>query len=132
LRKASAYKKCLVRLEGRFSFFDMIPFLIAGGTILTSLVIPEEPDLMNHTLAGEKVKAKEVVCRNAWGTPMLPDGKGSYSLIAPIDPVLIERSLIQPPKTDAPTYVPGKPYVLPSMVNAMAEPAKETPAVETR
>lgn len=110
----------------------MIPFLIAGGTILTSLVIPEAPDLMNHTLAGEKVKAKEVVCRNAWGTPMLPNGKGSYSLISPINPTLIERSLIQPPKTDAPTYVPGKPYALPSLANAAAEPAKETPTIETR
>jgi len=93
----------------------MIPFLIAGGSILTTLVMPEEVDLKNHTLAGAEIKAKEVVCRNAWGTPMLPDGRGSYSLIAPIDPVLIERSLIQPPKTDAPTYIPDKPYKLPSM-----------------
>ncbi len=96
----------------------MIPFLIAGGSLLTTLVIPDEPDLKNHTLAGAEVKAKEVVCRNAWGTPMLPDGRGSYSLIAPVDPVLIERSLIQPPKTDAPTYIPGQPYKLPSSVAA--------------
>ncbi len=109
----------------------MIPFLIAGGTILGTLVLPEEPDLSNHTLAGAKVKAAEVVCRNAWGTPMLPDGKGSYSLIAPVDPVLIERSLIQPPKTDAPVYVPGKPYVLPSMAAVLAE-NPEAAAAETR
>lgn len=93
----------------------MILLLIAGGTILTTLVMPDEVDLKNHTLAGAEVKAKQVVCRNAWGTPMLPDDRGSYSLIAPVDPVLIERSLIQPPKTDAPTYIPDKPYILPSM-----------------
>ena len=96
----------------------MIPFLIAGGAILSTLVIPEEPDLNNHTLAGAKVKAKEVVCRNMWGTPMMPDGRGSYSLIAAPDPVLIQRSLIQPPKTDAPTYVPGQPYKLPVTADA--------------
>lgn len=93
----------------------MIPFLIAGGSVLTTLVAPEPVDTMNHTLLGVKVKAKEVVTRNAWGTPMMPNGKGSYSLIAPPDPVLIERSLIQPPKTDAPTYYPGKPYPLASL-----------------
>jgi hypothetical protein len=49
---------------------------------------------------------------------MLPDGRGSYSLIAPVDPILIERSLIQPPKTDAPTYIPGQPYKRPSSVAA--------------
>lgn len=99
----------------------MIPFLIAGGAVLTTLATPEPADTINHTLLGVKVKAKEVVARNAWGTPMMPDGKGSYSLIAPPDPVLIERSLIQPPKTDAPTYVPGKPYKLASQA---AEPEK--------
>jgi hypothetical protein len=109
----------------------MIPFLIAGGTIITTLVFPEEPDLMNHTLAGAKVKAKEVVCRNAWGTPMLPTGKGSYSLIAAPDPILIERSLIQPPKTDAPTYVPGKPYILPS-IGAVSAETKDLSAAESR
>jgi hypothetical protein len=81
---------------------------------------------MNHTLLGAKVKAKEVVCRNMWGTPMMPDGKGSYSLIAPPDPVLIERSLIQPPKTDAPVYVPGQPYKLPSMANEPEKPPVPT------
>lgn len=101
----------------------MIPFLIAGGSVLTTLVAPEPVDLNNHTLLGVKVKAKEVVARNMWGTPMLPDGKGSYSLIAPPDPVLIERSLIQPPKTDAPPYHPDKPYLLPSQAAA----AKENP-----
>lgn len=101
----------------------MIPFLIAGGSIITSLVMPEEVDLKNHTLAGAQVLAKEVVCRNAWGTPMLPDGKGSYSLIAPVDPVLIERSLIQPPKTDAAIFHPDKPYKLKSTEAAPEEVA---------
>ena len=105
----------------------MIPFLIAGGSVLTTLVTPEPVDTINHTLLGVKVKAKEVVARNAWGTPMMPDGKGSYSLIAPPDPVLIERSLIQPPKTDAPTFVPGKPYKL---ANQPAEPEKPAASQE--
>lgn len=111
----------------------MIPFLIAGGSVLTTLVTPEPVDTMNHTLLGAKVKAKEVVARNMWGTPKMPNGKGSYSLIAPLDPVLIERSLIQPPKTDAPTFVPDKPYKLPSMENNPEEPlpTKPLPVVQT-
>jgi hypothetical protein len=96
----------------------MLPFIIAGGSLITSFVAPDEPDMINHLLSGTKVKASEVVCRNRWGTPMMPDGKGSYSLIAAPDPILIERSLIQPPKTDAPVYRPGQPYVLPSMAAA--------------
>ena len=111
----------------------MIPFLIAGGSVLTTLVTPDPVDTMNHTLLGAKVKAKEVVCRNMWGTPMMPDGKGSYSLIAAPDPVLIERSLIQPPKTDSPIFVPGQPYKLPSMVSEpekLPVPAELLPAVQ--
>jgi len=38
---------------------------------------------------------------------MMPDGKGSYSLIAAPDPQLIERSLTQPPLTPAPVFRPG-------------------------
>ena len=111
----------------------MIPFLIAGGSVLTTLVTPEPVDTMNHTLLGAKVKAKEVVFRNMWGTPMMPDGKGSYSLIAPPDPVLIERSLIQPPKPEAPVYMPGQPYKLPSMENEpekLPSPAEPLPVVQ--
>lgn len=114
----------------------MIPFLIAGGSILTTLVTPEPVDIPNHTLLGVKVKSKEVVSRNMWGTPMMPDGKGTYSLIAPPDPVLIERSLIQPPKTDTPTFVPDKPYKLPSMKDepeanpAPAAPVEPLPVVQ--
>lgn len=51
----------------------------------------------NHTLAGEKIPSSKVVCRNQWGTPMLPDGKAGYSLIAPIKTNLISQSLWIPP-----------------------------------
>jgi hypothetical protein len=111
----------------------MIPFLIAGGSIVNTLVAPEPVDTLNHTLLGVKVKAKEVVSRNMWGTPMMHDAKGSYSLIAPPDPVLIERSLIQPPKTDAPTFVPDKPYKLPSMIDELEvnpAPAEPLPVLQ--
>ncbi|MCX6968916.1 MAG: hypothetical protein NTV93_02015 [Verrucomicrobia bacterium] len=78
--------------------------LIAGGAFVGAFTAPQEPDMMNHTLRGELIPAKEVVCRNMWGTPMLPDGKGGYSLIAPINPEFIAESLIQPPKPiDGPT-----------------------------
>jgi len=72
--------------------------LIAGGAFLGAFSAPKEPEMMNHTLRGEMIPAKEVVCRNMWGTPMLPDGKGGYSLIAPINPQFIAESLVQPPK----------------------------------
>ena len=71
--------------------------LIAGGAFIGTFSTPKEPDMMNHTLRGEMVLAKEVVCRSMWGTPMLPDGKGGYSLIAPINPGFIALSLVQPP-----------------------------------
>lgn len=99
----------------------MIPFLIAGGAVVSVFVAPQLPDIMNHTLAGTPVKASEVVCRTRWGTPMMPDGKGSYNVTASPDPVFIERSLIQPPKTDAPVFSPASPYLLPSQVKAAAE-----------
>ena len=72
--------------------------LIAGGAFLSAVSVPKEPEMMNHTLRGELIPAKEIVCRNMWGTPMLPDGKGGYSLIAPINPQFIAESLVQPPK----------------------------------
>ena len=78
--------------------------LIAGGAFIGAFSAPQEPEMMNHTLRGESIPAKEVVCRNMWGTPMLPDGKGGCSLIAPINPEFIAESLIQPPKPiDGPT-----------------------------
>jgi len=73
--------------------------LIAGGAFIGAFSAPKEPDMMNYTLRGrvEMVLAKEVVCRNMWGTPMLPDGKGGYSLVAPVNQEFIARSLVQPP-----------------------------------
>jgi len=78
--------------------------LIAGGAFLGIFVPPKEPDMINHTLRGDSVLAKEVVCRNRWGTPMMPTGNGGYSLIAPVSPELIAKSLIQPPRTDGPVF----------------------------
>jgi len=75
----------------------MLPLFLAGSAFLGAMTQPE-PELFNHTLRGERILAKEVVCRSRWGTPMLPDGKGSYSLIAPINQEFINRSLMQPPK----------------------------------
>jgi hypothetical protein len=90
----------------------MIPLLIAGGSIISTFTAPQLPEMMNHTLSGTPVKAHEVVCRSRWGTPMMPDGMGSYKLTAPPNAAYIERSLIQPPKTDAPIFRPGEPYIV--------------------
>ena len=84
----------------------MLPLFLAGGAFLGAFTQPE-PELYNHTLRGERILAKEVVCRNRWGTPMLPDGKGGYSLIAPINPEFIAQSLIQPPITGGPVFRPA-------------------------
>ncbi len=91
----------------------MFPLLIAGGTFLGTLTTQTgglttqaEIDMYNHTLRGERILAREVVCRNRWGTPMLPNGKGGYSLIAPINQEFIAQSLIQPPKTDGYVFRP--------------------------
>jgi len=82
--------------------------LIASGALLGAASAPKEPEMMNHTLRGEPILAKEIVCRNMWGTPMLPDGKGGYSLVAPINPQFIAESLVQPPK---PLDGPASRYV---------------------
>jgi len=37
---------------------------------------------------------------------MLPDGKGGYSLIAPINQEFIEQSLVQPPITKGTVFRP--------------------------
>lgn len=100
----------------------MIPLLIAGGSIISTFTAPQLPEMMNHTLNGTPVKAAEVVCRDRWGTPMMPDGKGSYNIAATPNAVNIQRSLIQPPKTEAPIYFPGRPY-LPVPVAAEPNPA---------
>ena len=77
--------------------------------------------MMNHTLRGELIPAKEVVCRTRWGTPMLPDGKGSYSLISPINPEFIALSLIQPPKTAGPVYRPASILLVQATVPAAVQ-----------
>jgi hypothetical protein len=83
----------------------MFPLLLAAGAFLGAITQPDF-ELYNHTLRGERILAKQVVCRNRWGTPMLPDGKGGYSVIAPINPEFIARSLIQPPITRGPVFRP--------------------------
>jgi len=75
---------------------------LAGGAFLGMIAPEPEVVTMNHTLRGELIPSNEVVCRNRWGTPMLPDGKGGYSLIAPINPEFISFSLVQPPKSPKP------------------------------
>ncbi len=85
--------------------------ILAGGAFLSVLVPQPEPEMYNHTLLGERILAREVVCRNRWGTPMLPNGKGGYSLIAPINQEFIEMSLTQPPKTAS--MAPFRPSVEP-------------------
>lgn len=89
----------------------MLPLLLAGGAFLGALTQPE-PELSNHTLRGELVLAKEVVCRSRWGTPMLPDGKGGYSLIAPINQEFIAQSLVQPPITAGTVFRPESKLVV--------------------
>jgi len=78
--------------------------------------------MYNHTLRGERVLAKEVVCRNMWGTPMLPDGKGGYSLIAPINPEFIERSLFQPPISSGTAWRPSLTVVVNTPSPALPTP----------
>jgi hypothetical protein len=85
----------------------MLWFLLAGNVFLSPVSSETKTDLINHTLNGETVRAEQVVCRNRWGTPMLPDGKGGYSLIAPINNEFIARSLTQPPRTDGPIFRPA-------------------------
>jgi hypothetical protein len=87
--------------------------LIAGGMFFSTPTVnqPDEPDLTNYTLLAERVLAREVVTRNRWGTPMLPDGKGGYSVIASVNPDFISASLIQPPKTGGPVFRPARPTV---------------------
>ena len=82
--------------------------LIAGGAFISTFVAPKEIPMMNHILRGDEILAKQVVCRNRWGTPMLPTPACGYSLIGdsliagvrlgdPINPTLVARSMLQPP-----------------------------------
>jgi len=92
----------------------MLPILIAGGVFLGTPQATQtqpEPELTNVTLLRETVLAKEVVTRNRWGTPMLPDGKGGYSVIQKINPDYIAQSLIQPPLTRGPVFRPSAPVI---------------------
>lgn len=96
-------------------------FLIAGGTsFLGNLQFPDEVQMMNHTLAGEKIPSAQVVCRNRWGTPMLPDGKAGYSVIAPIKKGLITQSLWIPPVSGS------RPK--PALASTTVAPAPVSPA----
>lgn len=89
--------------------------LIAGGaSFLGTLDAPPSVVMMNHTLAGEKIPSKQVVCRDRWGTPMLPDGKAGYSIIAPIKKSLIAQSLWIPPLCgERPKGKPAEPVSSP-------------------
>jgi hypothetical protein len=86
---------------------------LAGGALLAAVAPQPEVELYNHTLRGDRVLAQEVVCRYRWGTPMLPDGKGGYSLIAPINQEFIAQSLVQPPKSPMAPFRPSVEPVLP-------------------
>lgn len=86
----------------------MLSLLLAGGSFLGAVSQPAPVvETYNHTLRGERILSNEVVCRSRWGTPMLPDGKGGYSLIAPINQEYIERSLFQPPKSQGAPFRPA-------------------------
>ncbi len=104
----------------------MLPLLLAGGAFLgaatqSSYMTVADSDLYNHTLRGERVLAKEVVCRNMWGTPMLPDGKAGYSIIAPINLEYIRQSLIQPPATSGPVFRPAETIVTTTTTTVIEE-----------
>ena len=94
----------------------------------------EWPDVENHLLKGDRIPGSQVVCRDRWGTPMLPDGKGGYSLIAPINQTWIKESLMIPP--DFPrgmvAYRPMPPVVVETVEAPapapIAPPASMTPA----
>lgn len=91
---------------------------MGGSTASGRGIVMEVPqvDLYNHTLLGERVLANEVVCRYRWGTPMLPDGTGGYSLIAAINPEFIAQSLIIPPLTSGPVYNPAATLTAPDIL----------------
>lgn len=110
--------------------FLLIPslFLAGGSSFLGNLEIPDAPVMNNHTLAGEKISSSKVVFRNRWGTPMLPDGKAGYSLIAPIKTNLIAQSLWIPPVSGsrpkpAPFVAVPVPVVAAPVVAPVVSPA---------
>ena len=105
-------------------FLGLLPkLLIAGGSsFLGTLQLPPSEVINNHTLAGEKIPSTKVVCRDRWGTPMLPDGKAGYNLIAPIKKGLIAQSLWIPP-----VYA-RKPVKTPPAVEATVTSPATTPS----
>jgi len=110
-------------------FFCILPkLLIAGGaSFLGNLELPSNPVINNYTLGGEKVRSTEVVCRDRWGTPMLPDGKGGYSVIAPVKKDLIAQSLWIPPvHGEKPAQAPAVAPAAPSASPAVAAPVPST------
>jgi hypothetical protein len=107
------------------AFFPKL--LIAGGaSFLGTLSIPSQPALENHTLAGEKVKATNVVCRTCWGTPMPPDERAGYRVTAPLRGSLIRESLWVPPVNNA------KPSFKPVPVSKQPTATPASPAVQTQ
>ncbi len=106
---------------------------LAGSSVIAPMVapaasqqpilkLPDSVEMMNHTLAGEKIPAKDVVCRSRWGTPMPPDNKGGYSLIAPIKKHLIAQSLWIPPVSGKRPKLDGlKPVSMEIVVPAATE-----------
>lgn len=116
---------------------------LAGSSVIAPMVAPAAPqqpilklpdsvEMMNHTLAGEKIPAKDVVCRSQWGTPMPPDNKGGYSLIAPIKKHLIAQSLWIPPVSGKRPKLEGlRPVSLEIVVPAPSDTKTEAPAATT-
>jgi len=105
--------------------FLLLPkLLIAGGSsFLGTLDLPPDVEMMNHTLAGEKIPSVQVVCRDRWGTPMLPNGKGGYSLISPINKKLIEQSLWIPPVSGSRPLPAPTPPLVPASLPPSAAPS---------
>jgi len=114
------------------SLFLLPKLLIAGGSsFLGNVEVPTLTQTMNHTLKGEQIPSAQVVCRDQWGTPMLPDGKGSYSLISPINKKLIAQSLWIPPVSGKrPALVTSK-TVAPTSSSAVPVPLSLPEALPT-
>jgi len=108
-----------------------LSLIIAGGIFLTSPKAATTETLFDHTLRGEPIPASDVVTWNRFGTPMLPDGKGGYSLIAPINQDYINLSLKQPPRPSDPSFRAYRPAatVFANPVSATLPVAEDSTAV---
>ena len=113
-------------------FFILPKLFLAGGALLGAFQTSQLDPLDNHTLLGDKIPSTQVVTRSMWGTPMLPDGKAGYSLVAPIKKELIDQSLWippvsgkRPPKKSPAGAAPSSPAAL-TDTNAPASPAALT------